>query len=187
MLKWDTALFEFINNDLSNPYFNMVMPWLREPLFWLPVYVFIIGFLFFNFGRKAYWVVIFAILTASSSDMISSRAIKYTVKRLRPCNTEQVHVIRRVHCGSGYSFTSSHAANHFGLACFLVLTLGRTLPSSRWWLWTWATIIGFAQVYVGVHFPLDIVGGALLGIALGILWAGLYHRYYPDLKTPSTA
>ena len=187
MIKWDTALFEFINHDLSNPAFNLIMPWLRESMFWIPVYVFLLSFLIINFGRKAYWLVIFTILTVSSSDLISSRVVKYSVRRLRPCNTENVQVIERVPCGSGFSFTSSHAANHFGLACFLSMTLGGLVPSSRPWLWVWAGMVSFAQIYVGVHYPLDIVGGALLGIVLALVWVSLYRRFYGHILTGNTA
>lgn len=183
MVKWDTALFELINSDLSNPAFNLIMPWLRESMFWVPVYVFLISFLLINFGRKAYWLIVFAFLTVSTTDIVSSRLIKYSVKRLRPCNTEYLHVIERVPCGSGYSFTSSHAANHFGLACFLSITLGSLIPWSRPWLWCWALAVSFAQVYVGVHYPLDVLAGGLLGIVLAFIWAGLYHRFYGHILT----
>ncbi len=178
LISWDIKAFEFINITLSNAFFDAVLPWLREPLFWVPLYIFILGFVFFNVGSKAYWFVIFLILTASSSDLISSRPVKNTIKRLRPCNTEYVKVIERVTCGSGYSFTSSHAANHFAVATFLVMTLGQHFRKIKPWCWAWASLIGLSQVYVGVHFPLDIFGGALLGIILGKIWALLFKKYY---------
>lgn len=178
LISWDIKAFEFINSSLSNTLFDEVLPWFREPLFWFPFYIFIAGFVFFNFGRKAYWFVIFLILTASSSDLVSSRPIKKTIKRLRPCNTEYVHVIERVQCGSGYSFTSSHAANHFAVATFIVMTLGQSFQKIKPWCWIWAGLVGFSQVYVGLHFPLDIIGGALLGIILGKIWALLFNKYY---------
>lgn len=178
IIQWDIALFEWINNDLSSVFLDFLLPWMREPYFWVPMYIFIIAFVFFNFGLKAYWFVLFVILTAGSADMISSRSIKKTIKRLRPCNTEQVHVIQRVQCGSGYSFTSSHATNHFAVATFLVFTLGQTFKKIKPWLWGWASIIAFSQVYVGVHFPLDVFAGGILGIIIGKVYALLFDKYY---------
>lgn len=178
IIQIDFAIFEWVNNDLSSDLFDMVLPWMREPYFWLPLYTFIIAFVFFNYGVKAYWFVLFLVLTAGSADLISSRAVKSTVRRLRPCNTEHVHVIERVHCGAGYSFTSSHATNHFAVATFLVMTLGQHFKKIKPYCWAWAAIIGFSQIYVGVHFPLDILGGAILGLILGQIWAILFARYY---------
>jgi len=181
IIQWDIAIFEWVNNDLSSSFLDMILPWMREPYFWIPLYTFIIAFVFFNYGARAYWFVLFLILTAGSSDLISSRAVKNTIKRYRPCNTEYVHVIERVHCGVGYSFTSSHAANHFAVATFLVLTLGQRFRKIVPFCWSWAALVGFSQIYVGVHFPLDIVGGAILGIILGQIWAILFSRYYGNV------
>jgi membrane-associated phospholipid phosphatase len=184
-VQWDIELFEFVNTSMSNVIFDILLPWVREPLFWMPLYIFIFAFVFFNFGRKAYWFVIFFILTVSTSDLISSKPIKKTIKRIRPCNTEYIHVIERVECGSGYSFTSTHASNHFAMASFLVLTLGRYFRKINAWCWLWASFVGLAQVYVGVHFPMDILGGALLGIVIGKIWALLFSKYYGHtLKEP---
>ncbi len=178
LIQWDIELFELVNSAMSNVIFDTLLPWVREPLFWIPLYIFIIGFVFFNYGRNAYWFVIFFILSVSSSDMISAKLIKKNVQRVRPCNTEYMHVIERVKCGSGYSFTSNHASNHFAMATFLVLTLGRYIKKIKPWCWFWAFLVGLAQVYVGVHFPLDILGGAILGIITGKIWALLFFRYY---------
>ena len=83
-----------------------------------------------------------------------------------------------MHCGAGYSFTSSHAANHFAVATFLIMTIGQILPKIKKWLWLWAASIALAQVYVGVHFPLDVLAGGILGVVLGRLWSMLFLKYY---------
>jgi membrane-associated phospholipid phosphatase len=187
-VQWDYYVFKLINQGISIPIFESLIPWLRAPLFWLPLYIFIIAFVFFNFGKKAYWIVIFAILTVSTADLVSSRIIKTTVQRLRPCRTENLEVIQRVPCGSGFSFTSSHATNHFSIATFLGLTLGQFRRRIRWSLWIWAGSISFAQVFVGVHFPIDILAGAVMGFIIGKLWSLLFFRYYGHiLHLPSIA
>ncbi len=184
IIQWDISLFEYINNDLGNSFFDLVMPWLREPLFWMPFYIFLITFVFFNFGKKAYWFIVFVILTFASADLISSRAIKKAIKRIRPCNTEMVQTVERVPCGSGYSFTSSHAANHFAVATFLIMTLGQIFKRIKKWLWLWAASIAFAQVYVGVHFPMDVLAGGILGVILGKFWSLLFMKYYGYVLYP---
>lgn len=180
--KWDFKLFEIINTGLSSPFLDMVMPWVREPLFWLPLYIFLIAFVLFNFGKKSYWFIIFTILTVGTSDITSSRIIKKNIERPRPCHYSDSNsdwkVITRVRCGSGYSFTSSHATNHFALATFLIGTLAAFLPWLKPGLWVWAGVISLAQVYVGVHFPFDVVIGALVGILIGILYTQLFKRFY---------
>ncbi len=178
IIQWDIEVFKMVNSGMSNGIFDAILPWLREPLFWFPMYVFLISYVFFNYGKKAYWFVIFIVLTVTTSDMTSSRLIKKTVKRLRPCNTEYIQTIERVRCGSGYSFTSSHATNHFAVASFIIMTLGQYKKKIKPWLWVWAASVSFAQVYVGVHFPLDSLCGALLGIFIGYMWARKFNKYY---------
>jgi len=79
-----------------------------------------------------------------------------------------------VHCGRAYSFTSSHAANHFAIAVFISLTLGLLYSWIKWPLLLWAGSIAYGQVYVGVHYPLDVIVGSLVGIIIGYLVAKLY-------------
>jgi undecaprenyl-diphosphatase len=80
------------------------------------------------------------------------------------------------HCSGGFSFTSSHATNHFGFAMFVFLTTKDVFGKWGRWLFVWAATISYGQVYVGVHYPVDILFGALLGICIGTLTAGYYNR-----------
>ena len=114
------------------------------------------------------------------ADTTSSRLIKNTVKRVRPCNDENVkmHVKLLVPCGSGYSFTSSHAANHFAAAVFIIFTFLDNRKWLKWSLLVWAASISFGQVYVGVHYPLDVICGGLLGSGIGWLCAYLFQRFF---------
>ena len=120
LLSWDQALFYAINNS-HLPWLDGLMPYYRHKLFWVPLYIFIITFIIWNFPKNGLWILLFTILTIGISDTLSSKLIKKSVKRERPCNDMnvqgQVHL--RVRCGGGYSFTSSHATNHAAIACFL--------------------------------------------------------------------
>src|SRR5690606_38723202 len=111
----------------------------------------------------------FVAVSIFASDTISSKLIKYEVRRPRPCQelTLEPAAITRVSCGSGYSFTSSHAANHFCLAAFLVVVFRTAFGRWRHLWWVWAAWVGLAQVYAGVHYPWDIAGGAVVGLIIG--------------------
>jgi undecaprenyl-diphosphatase len=169
LLQADTALFQAINGGLANPLFDALLPLCRERWFWAPLYVFVVSFAWLNYGRKGWFVVLGLVLAVGLADYTSSSLVKKNVRRIRPCNDPGLVVQARVPCGSGYSFTSSHAANHFAAAVFLIGTLGHLHRRIRPLVLAWAALIAFAQVYVGVHYPADVLCGALLGAAIG--WA----------------
>jgi membrane-associated phospholipid phosphatase len=177
LLQWDYNAFEAINQGMQNPFFDRLLPLWRNKYFWLPVYVFLISFLWINFSRKGLYIVLAAVLTIAAADTISSTVLKKSIKRLRPCKTEQLAAQQQllVPCGSGYSFPSAHATNHFALALFLIGVAGVRFSWIKLPLLLWAASIAFAQVYVGVHFPLDVIAGALLGAAIGLTTSSLFN------------
>ena len=95
------------------------------------------------------------------------------------CNDEKIatQVKLLVPCGSGYSFPSSHATNHFAAAVFIIFTFVEKRRWLKWSLLAWATSIAFGQVYVGVHYPLDVICGGILGSGIGWLGAFLFEKY----------
>ncbi len=177
LLQWDIALFEAINHGLQNSFFDTVLPLWRNKYIWIPAYLFLISFLLINFQKKGLLIVVVAVLTIAIADMTSSEILKKSIQRLRPCKTaqlaDQVHLL--VPCGSGYSFPSSHATNHFALALFLIGVAGTRFSKIKLPLLFWAASIAISQVYVGVHFPLDILGGTLLGCLIGFTMSRLYR------------
>jgi membrane-associated phospholipid phosphatase len=176
----DRKLFLIINRDLSNGFFDAVLPFIRESNIWAPLYLFMLVFAVSNFGKRGWLWFLFAICTAALCDLVSSHLIKEHIFRLRPCQNpelaQQMHVLVN-YCPTSSSFTSSHAANHFGLAVFVVLTMRRFTP--RWinLFYAWAVAICFAQVYVGVHYPFDVISGGLLGWLLGYIMARFFNNY----------
>ena len=176
LIEVDQQLFHWVNSDWTNAFFDWLLPVWRDKYFWIPVYLFIILFAVFNYGKKSYWFIIFLVATVGASDLTSSHLIKKTVQRVRPCNDQSLQNIRTlVRCGSGYSFTSSHATNHFAISIFLFGTLGIRFRKIRGWLIAWAASIAYAQVYVGVHYPLDVISGTILGILIARLFTWLYR------------
>jgi membrane-associated phospholipid phosphatase len=174
--SFDQSLFVLVNWIATHPWLDTLMPFFRESTFWIPFYLFLIVFVFVNFGKKGWVWLLFAFITVLLTDQLSSSIIKNWVQRPRPCSdplfSDQVRLLLD-HCSGGYSFTSSHATNHFGVATFLFITLGRYFGTWKYLLFIWASLICYAQVYVGVHYPLDVVFGALLGFTIGhfVCWA----------------
>lgn len=172
--EWDKQLFLFLNHKLSNPLFDFILPYFRDSVFWAPLYIFIGSFILLNYGKKGLWWCIAFLCTIALTDMIGTRVFKEGIDRLRPCQDpffyQNVRLLLK-HCSSSASFVSNHAANHFGIATFISLSFAPSIGKWSILLYLWAFFVAFAQVYVGVHYPGDILGGALLGILAGVLTA----------------
>jgi len=183
LLHLDQQLFHFINHDLSNWFFDLLMPVLRNRLVWIPLYVFIIVFCLWRYKKQGLIIIVLLSLAAGVADFGSATLIKSAFKRVRPCNTPALDatIIARVDCGTGYSFPSSHASDHFAIAVFISIVFCKrykwVLPVSL----LWAAAISFAQVYVGVHYPVDVTVGAIYGSLVGWLFGWIYIKYVVPL------
>lgn len=176
----DKKIFYLINTIGANDFFDWLMPIMRNSFTWAPLYFFLVLFVIINFKKNGWWWLLFALATVAVTDLTGARIFKAGFERLRPCNDpEMIGYIRAVlgRCGSGYSFVSNHAINHFGVASFFFVTF-RPFFKYSWVLFIWAAIIGFAQVYVGVHYPFDVLFGTLLGIAIGMTGGTLFNKNY---------
>lgn len=161
---------------MSSAILDIILIPMRNPLIWIPLYVFLIAFYLLNYEKKGYWMLLFTILAVATSDMLSSKVIKPLFGRLRPCNDDLLAVVERVGCGSGFSFTSSHATNHFALAVFVSIILNKELGKYKYLVLFWAAVISISQVYVGLHFPLDITMGGTIGSTMGFMWSRIYKK-----------
>jgi membrane-associated phospholipid phosphatase len=179
LLSYDRQFFKVINNQWSNAFFDWLMPWLRNSEMWYPLYLFLFLLVVINFKKTGWWWVLLAVGTVILTDFVSSNLIKQYIIRLRPCNepsiTSWVHVLVGYRPQSS-SFTSSHAATHFGMAMFFYITLKTKFEKWPVAFFFWAFSISFAQVYVGVHYPLDIICGGLIGILIGYLSGKSFNK-----------
>lgn len=175
----DRTLFFFINNTFTSSFLDTIFPIYREQNTWTPFYLFLFVLVVLNFGWKSVPWILFFIITVSLCDQVSSSFVKEFFGRVRPCRDPEINERVRllvVYCPGSGSFTSSHAVNHFGMATFLVVTLGQYLHRWKGVLWFWAASIAYGQVYVGVHYPLDVIGGAALGMMIGYASASFFNR-----------
>jgi membrane-associated phospholipid phosphatase len=182
ILNWDRELFQKINGDWSNSFFDLVLPYTRNAIIWVSLYLFFTSFIALNYKRNGFFWVLMGILTVASTDLASSWGIKELFFRLRPCRDEELagHVRFLVaYCPKSSGFTSSHAANHFAMATFIFITLKDQLGKWTRLIFLWAFIISYAQVYVGVHYPFDVVGGAILGMLIGYFWSRFFNHHFP--------
>lgn len=139
-------------------------------LIWVPLYLFMLVLLGFKERRKLLVLLPLLIITVILCDQISVHCFKNVFERLRPCHEPSleglVHIVNSK-CGGKYGFVSSHAANTFGIAIISLLVI-----KEKWFsitLITWASLVSYSRVYLGVHYPGDIVVGALLGTICGYL------------------
>jgi undecaprenyl-diphosphatase len=183
--SWDKKLFMQLNSGWTNPLFDWILPYFRDSVFWAPLYLLMISFMLFNYGKKGFWWSIAFLCTLAITDMVGHRVFKEGFERLRPCrDPEFFHHVRLLvkQCSGGYSFTSNHAANHFGIATFVSTTMYPTFKKWIFLFYLWAAMVAYAQIYVGVHYPGDILGGALLGVLAGLLTASIFNNKAGTIK-----
>lgn len=181
----DTALFEKINKDWHHPLLDLVMPFITD-FHKTPYFVVAILFFWILVHRKLGWrgsaLLFSAVLVVGCLDFFGSQVIKPFFARLRPGVDGAIDVVARAPHFGGYSFLSNHATNMFGLAGFLA-------KIQRPWavpLFIFAFLAAYSRVYVGVHYPLDVLGGGLWGVAWGLI-AAHYFQAWSKKRWPLSA
>ena len=174
LLQWldhlDKVFFILIQQDSDHAVLDGPMLVLREPLTWVPFYGFMVYYAFRAGKQKAWAFILLSLVTFAVTDSLTAQVLKPLFGRLRPCHDPEMqgYIRSLVDCGGLYSMPSNHAANHFGLATFWYFSI-RAMNGRKWpWLWLWAALICYAQVYVGKHYPFDVLAGAVVGTLTGL-------------------
>jgi undecaprenyl-diphosphatase len=166
----DVVLFRFINSTLANPVTDKIMPFITDVKNWYLLYIFLWFLILFKGGKYRVGLAIGMILLVAISDQLSSTLLKHLFERPRPCKVlENVHLL--VGCTDSYSFPSSHAVNNFAAAMFFTYFYKHL----KWILFSVASIMALSRIFVGVHYPSDVIGGALIGIAIGYILSITYE------------
>ena len=189
---WDKYIVRAWHEGWHPETLDRIVPWWREKETWFPLYGLLLVWLVW---RGRWWGLATALaagVAVGLADFTSAGIIKPIVGRLRPCNLAGLreHLDLLTGCGPGKSFPSAHAANHFALAVVLGVTCFAERPLLKWLGVLWAASIAIGQVYVGRHYPSDILFGAGLGALLGYGVARGYlnlerrYRQQPRARTP---
>ncbi len=181
LLQLDRQAFYYINSAWQNTLFDFIMPLIRHSNFSVPLYIFLLVYGVLNFNKKFWIWAASAGLLVILTNYISSDIIKELWFRVRPCNDNTLtHPARLLlsYKPQSSSFTSSHATNHFAMALFFYITLKSHFRKKTNLFLLWAALIAYAQVYVGVHFPLDVISGAFVGSIFGYLAALTFNKYF---------
>ena len=178
LIEIDKHLFKIINSSGFEE-IDKLMILISSKWFWIPLYLFIIFIIKKKFPQQFFKILISIIFLIFISDFGSVELFKNMFERYRPCHEFEIAKdIRLVDgCGGKYGFISSHASNSFAIAFFLTLLFKNV--KGFIFLFSWATLIGFSRIYLGVHYPFDILGGMFWGLFVSLL---MYLTYTMKIK-----
>lgn len=172
----DKQAMIFLNN-LGSSTFDPFWILVSEKWFWIPLYVIFLYFLYKNFNKKSlFYILLFIALGITASDQIAN-IFKFGFERLRPCHDPSLEgLLREVKCGGKFGFYSAHSSNSFFVATYLTMLLGKKIKQLPYFLFVWAAIVAYSRVYLGMHFPGDIIIGAIMGILLALFFGILAKK-----------
>jgi undecaprenyl-diphosphatase len=190
LMELDREIFLYLNGHHA-PWLDPIMLFVTETLSWLPLHLFLLYLIFKDHQKKGWFVLIGLVITIVLADQVTSTLMKPYFARFRPSHEPTlqslVHIVNG-YKGGKFGFASSHAANTFGVATFLFLLFGKT---RRWiiLLFLWAALVTYSRIYLGVHYPGDILVGGLVGMlsAVAGFWVYRWLKKIYDDRTKRSA
>jgi undecaprenyl-diphosphatase len=180
----DLAVFYFFNHTLSVGFLDKFFSIITNVNNWYISYIILLGISFSKGGLKGKLAVLGVILLIVVTDQTGYRLLKEFFARPRPCDI-LTDVLTPLGCTGTFSFPSNHALNNFAAALFFY----RLFPKLKWVLFITAALISISRVYLGLHYPSDIIGGAIIGLAFGYVFASgvlYFERYLIERKIKRT-
>ncbi|MFV8368293.1 phosphatase PAP2 family protein [Flavobacterium sp. LB2R40] len=183
LLSLDTELFVFLNG-LGSETFDGLWSFITRQSNWIPLFLLLLYVIFKKLGAKqTLYLLLFVAVLVTFTDQ-STNLFKNGFQRLRPCNNPQINsFIRIVQIRGSFSFFSGHASNSMAVATLVYFTL-RQYFNYFWLLFLWPFVFAYSRIYLGLHYPLDILSGYLFGFTFGFLMFKVYrmaqHKYFPQ-------
>lgn len=170
-------------NSWNATWLNPLMVFFSSQIIWIPFIALILYIAFKQLERNSFYIfLLFFILAIIASDVTSSYLLKNIFQRLRPCRVAEIKAVMnnfKQKCGGRFGFVSSHAANSFSILVFSFLVLElKTLKMH--FLWIIPLIVGFSRIYLGVHYPGDVLGGLVVGVTWGAALAMFFKKRKPS-------
>lgn len=167
----DTELFLFLNG-LHTSWLDPIMTFISGKITWAPFYIVLLYLVIKNYKKQSILLIIGIVLLIFCADQVASGIFKPIFERPRPCHNEAIKDLVYLptgHCGGAYGFISSHACNTFALATYLTLLLKKYYKNIAWIMFAWATLVAYSRIYMGVHYPGDVIVGAAVGTLIGFI------------------
>lgn len=175
LIHYDKALFLHLNS-WGTPTWDGFWRFMTDKWGVIPLYVLLLYVTYRYFGvKKTAILLVFVALLITATDQLAN-VFKYGVQRLRPCHDPEIRTAMRLvkkGCGGTFGYFSAHAANTTAVACFFVYLLRPALNYLAPLLFVWAALVSYSRIYIGVHFPLDVLTGIGVGLVFGWLFAKL--------------
>lgn len=181
----DTELFLFLNG-LHVDWLDPIMTFISGKITWAPFYLILLFLVIKKYKKQSILILIGVVILIVCSDQISSGIFKPIFERPRPCHNEAIKdlvYLPNGHCGGAYGFISSHACNCFALAVFITHVLKKYYRKIAYIMYIWASLVAYSRIYMGVHYPGDIIVGAVVGIIVGFVISKLYDMISQRVET----
>lgn len=186
LIQLDKELFMWFNSH-NTPFWDVVMMFFTRKEFWIPLYLLLLYQIYKVKGKEAIYWILGAFLLVFLCDQISTRLFKDVFERFRPSHDPSLEGMVNLvsgYKGGRFGFVSSHATNSFGFALFTSLLFRNKLYT--FFIFTWSLLVVYTRIYLGVHFPGDIIGGMILGLILGYGVYRLTQWFSNSRKGPLT-